>query len=388
MSRPGRIRAGADIVDATFEVDYVVVGSGPGGSTAAAVLAAAGAKVAVLEEGGHYTRRDFNMQEGWAYPALYQEHGNRATEDLSIMVLQGRSVGGGTTVNWTSSFRTPDRTLALWAARHGVRGLDAATLAPALRRRRAAARARPRQPGRRERQQPQASRRRGQAGLAPRADPPQREGVRPPRLLRDGLPAGCQAHGANDVPGRRRRRRRRRLRRLPCDADRKRSRPRPRRHRRGAGPRERSPARATGRLRQARRGAGRRRDQHPRLPAARPRRRRQRPGRPANVPAPDRPRHRVLRPARRGVLRRPAVRRRSPVRRPRRSRRLHLRDGARPPDAGRAGVPGVRRHPPPDHAAPAVRAGDHRPSDRRSPRRSRAAKSASAPTGACGCATR
>ena len=64
------------------------------------------------------------MQEGWAYPALYQEHGNRATEDLSIMVLQGRSVGGGTTVNWTSSFRTPDRTLALWAQRHGVRGLD------------------------------------------------------------------------------------------------------------------------------------------------------------------------------------------------------------------------------------------------------------------------
>ena len=73
------------------------------------MLAAAGARVAVLEEGGHYTRRDFNMQESWAYPALYQEHGNRATDDLSIMILQGRSVGGGTTVNWTSSFRTPER---------------------------------------------------------------------------------------------------------------------------------------------------------------------------------------------------------------------------------------------------------------------------------------
>ena len=70
------------------------------------------------------------MQESWAYPTLYQEHGNRATEDLAITVLQGRSVGGGTTVNWTSSFRTPDRTLALWAERHGVRGIDPATLAP------------------------------------------------------------------------------------------------------------------------------------------------------------------------------------------------------------------------------------------------------------------
>ncbi len=128
---PGRILAGAEIADLpSIEVDFVVVGSGAGGSTAAAVLAAAGAKVAVLEEGGHYTRRDFNMQESWAYPALYQEHGNRATDDLAIMILQGRNVGGGTTVNWTSSFRTPERTLALWAAEHGVRGLDAATLAP------------------------------------------------------------------------------------------------------------------------------------------------------------------------------------------------------------------------------------------------------------------
>jgi choline dehydrogenase-like flavoprotein len=128
---PGRILAGAEIADLpSIEVDFVVVGSGAGGGTAAAVLAASGARVAVLEEGGHYTRRDFNMQESWAYPALYQEHGNRATDDLSIMILQGRSVGGGTTVNWTSSFRTPERTLALWAAKHGVRGLDTATLAP------------------------------------------------------------------------------------------------------------------------------------------------------------------------------------------------------------------------------------------------------------------
>jgi choline dehydrogenase-like flavoprotein len=127
----GRIFTGAEIADLpSVEVDFVVVGSGAGGATAAAVLAAAGARVAVLEEGGHYTRRDFNMQESWAYPALYQEHGNRATDDLSILILQGRSVGGGTTVNWTSSFRTPERTLALWAGKHGLSGLDAATLAP------------------------------------------------------------------------------------------------------------------------------------------------------------------------------------------------------------------------------------------------------------------
>ncbi|HVX94407.1 MAG TPA: GMC family oxidoreductase [Polyangia bacterium] len=127
----GRVIEGADLPSlSAVEVDFCVVGSGAGGSIAAATLAAAGASVAIVEEGARYTKRDFNMQEAWAYPAMYQEHGNRATDDLSIMILQGRTVGGGTTVNWTSSFRTPERTLRLWAERHGVRGLDAATLAP------------------------------------------------------------------------------------------------------------------------------------------------------------------------------------------------------------------------------------------------------------------
>jgi choline dehydrogenase-like flavoprotein len=131
MTAVGRVVDGAELADLTsVEADFVVVGSGAGGSVAAAVLAQSGARVVVLEEGGHYTKHDFNMQESWAYPALYQDHGNRATDDLSILLMQGRSVGGGTTVNWTSSFRTPERTLALWSDRHGVRALDAATLAP------------------------------------------------------------------------------------------------------------------------------------------------------------------------------------------------------------------------------------------------------------------
>jgi choline dehydrogenase-like flavoprotein len=131
MSAPGKITGGAAITsDLTLTPDFCVVGSGPGGSLAAALLAAAGARVAILEEGGHHTRREFNMQESWAYPALYQEHGQRVTEDLGIIVLQGRTVGGGTTVNWGSSFRTPEQVLAVWASRHHVSGLDPAALAP------------------------------------------------------------------------------------------------------------------------------------------------------------------------------------------------------------------------------------------------------------------
>lgn len=97
---------------------------------AAATLAQAGAKVIIVEEGRHHTRRDFNLQEAWAYPALYQDHGNRATDDLGILLLQGRSVGGGTTINWGSSFRIPEQTLQLWHKEHGLSELSAEVLRP------------------------------------------------------------------------------------------------------------------------------------------------------------------------------------------------------------------------------------------------------------------
>src|SRR3981081_1644512 len=52
------------------------------------------------------------MREREAYPQLYQEGTARQSADKSITILQGRCVGGGTTLNWTSSFPTPPHTLA------------------------------------------------------------------------------------------------------------------------------------------------------------------------------------------------------------------------------------------------------------------------------------
>ncbi len=78
-----------------------------------------GKSVVMLEEGGYHTRREFDMTEARAFPNLYQDLGNRTTDDLSVSLLQGRSVGGGTTVNWCSSFRTPERILKHWAEHNG-----------------------------------------------------------------------------------------------------------------------------------------------------------------------------------------------------------------------------------------------------------------------------
>jgi choline dehydrogenase-like flavoprotein len=107
-------------VDLVLKPDVCVVGSGPGGAMVASRLARAGAKVVVLEEGGYHEKDDFDMQESTAFPMLYQDRGNRATADLSISVLQGRAVGGGTVVNWTTSYRTPDDVLAFWREHHGL----------------------------------------------------------------------------------------------------------------------------------------------------------------------------------------------------------------------------------------------------------------------------
>jgi choline dehydrogenase-like flavoprotein len=127
----GRLRQGDGLSGETaLRCDVVVVGSGAGGAVLAAGLAEAGLDVVVLEEGGDHGAEDFDLREGTAYPMLYQDRGARATSDLALTVLQGRGVGGSTTVNWTTCFRTPERVLAHWRRVHGLTALTAEALAP------------------------------------------------------------------------------------------------------------------------------------------------------------------------------------------------------------------------------------------------------------------
>ncbi len=100
--------------DREDEADVVIVGSGAGGGVSAEILAKSGLRVIVVEEGPLRSTSDFHMRESEAYPALYQESAARKTADKGINILQGRCVGGSTTVNWTSSFRTPPGTLKFW----------------------------------------------------------------------------------------------------------------------------------------------------------------------------------------------------------------------------------------------------------------------------------
>ncbi|WP_379865812.1 GMC family oxidoreductase N-terminal domain-containing protein [Marinobacter sp. M5B] len=114
----------------THEADVVIIGTGAGGGTTAEILAKAGLSVILVEEGRLYHQKDFKMNELDAYASLYQEGMSRVTKDGAIAILQGRCVGGSTTVNWTSSFRTPAPTLNHWASRFGLDDLTPASMKP------------------------------------------------------------------------------------------------------------------------------------------------------------------------------------------------------------------------------------------------------------------
>ncbi|MES2160718.1 MAG: GMC family oxidoreductase [Pseudomonadota bacterium] len=116
--------------DLTLEADVIIVGSGAGGGVSAEILALSGLRVLIVEEGALRSSSDFNMKEAEAYPQLYQESAARKTRDKGINILQGRTVGGTTTVNWTSSFRTPDITLAYWTKQFGLKDYTPEKLAP------------------------------------------------------------------------------------------------------------------------------------------------------------------------------------------------------------------------------------------------------------------
>lgn len=116
--------------DRHFEADVVIVGTGAGGGTAAEILSQAGLKVIMIEGGALKSSTHFDMEERHAYPNLYQQAAALKTADKGIGIFQGRTVGGSTTVNWTTSIRTPEPTLDFWQQAKSVKGLSASELQP------------------------------------------------------------------------------------------------------------------------------------------------------------------------------------------------------------------------------------------------------------------
>src|SRR3954469_17134238 len=108
--------------DMRLDCDVVVVGSGAGGGAAAAALTEAGLDVVVLEAGEYVPENELVPGEYEGYRRLYLNGGAMASDDAGTGILAGATLGGGTTVNYTTAYRTPDGVREEWA-RAGVRGI-------------------------------------------------------------------------------------------------------------------------------------------------------------------------------------------------------------------------------------------------------------------------
>jgi choline dehydrogenase-like flavoprotein len=106
--------------DTRLECDAVVVGSGAGGGVAAGLLAEAGLSVVVLEKGPNPGSGDMTQVEGDMLGALYLDGGLLMTQSGSMPVLAGSCVGGGTVINYTTSFPLPAATREEWARASGL----------------------------------------------------------------------------------------------------------------------------------------------------------------------------------------------------------------------------------------------------------------------------
>ncbi len=117
--------------DLHLACDVCVIGSGPGGAVVAKELAEKGHEVVLLEEGGHFTRQDWN---GMPLPGLmnmYRAGGATGTVgNQAISVTMGKCIGGSSTVNSATCFRTPDYILRNWQRDLGLEQMTPENLKP------------------------------------------------------------------------------------------------------------------------------------------------------------------------------------------------------------------------------------------------------------------
>jgi choline dehydrogenase-like flavoprotein len=113
------------------DCEILVIGSGPGGATTAALLAEAGHDVLMVEEGGHFghdsapaysmAEMDQKYRNGGLTPAFGQ---------TKVTYVEGRCVGGGSEINAALAHPPMARTLEDWRQRFGIADFGIEPLAP------------------------------------------------------------------------------------------------------------------------------------------------------------------------------------------------------------------------------------------------------------------
>jgi choline dehydrogenase-like flavoprotein len=118
-------------VQRTFDADVVVIGTGAGGAVVGAALAEQGRDVVFVEEGAHHPTTSFNPYVTQSVPRLYRNAS--ATVIMGrppIPYIEGRCVGGSTTINGGMTWRAPERVMKRWVEKSGLSELSDRALEP------------------------------------------------------------------------------------------------------------------------------------------------------------------------------------------------------------------------------------------------------------------
>ena len=107
--------------DLELACDYLVIGSGAGGASAAITLARAGFEVIVAEAGPWRQPEDYPSTMHGAMRDMFNDWGTLvATGDSIIPVVQASVVGGTPVINSAIVVRTPGDVLQAWKDEHGL----------------------------------------------------------------------------------------------------------------------------------------------------------------------------------------------------------------------------------------------------------------------------
>ena len=114
--------------DLQLDADVVIVGSGAGGAVVAAVLAEAGQRVVVLEEGPHVPGEQLGkMRPTESMRHVWKDGGTTVAIGLGdtpvVNVMMGSCIGGSSVITGGVCFRTPDKVLHEWSSVMGLREL-------------------------------------------------------------------------------------------------------------------------------------------------------------------------------------------------------------------------------------------------------------------------
>lgn len=87
--------------------DVIIVGSGASAGVVALHLGRLGYSVLVIEKGKYYHESELMFNDDSGARNLFENSGSLLTRCGSMIVSAGATLGGGTTINWSASLRTP-----------------------------------------------------------------------------------------------------------------------------------------------------------------------------------------------------------------------------------------------------------------------------------------